>query len=179
MESGRYVLLIFILLALLAGLYYGFNRPVDDSGTVPDSQEENPRQELSNFTLNQNLADDEIWRLSAPRAIRYSEKIKLLSPHVVYTVDGDTRLTIAADEGEYRRETQLLTLIDNVVLRRVQQDQILRTSRLKWNKSTELIMTEQRVRLLTPQGTLKARGMKTRLKEDTIQFLSDVRFSSR
>jgi LPS export ABC transporter protein LptC len=178
MEPGRYVLLIFVAVVLVGGLYYSYNRPADDQDSVVESRESNSRQQLSDFTFNETLADGEIWRLSAPRAYRYPDRIKLESPHVVYTVRGDTRLTIDAEHGNYRPRNQTLILKDNVVLRRVRQNQILRTNRLQWSRESELITTEKRVRLETPRGTLTARGMKTRLKEDTIQFLSDVKFSS-
>lgn len=182
MESRGYLSLTVLGLLVLLGVYlgYGFftsndNTPEAGSKASPNKEKE---QTLSEFTLNETLEDGERWILNSPRANRDGDTVRLQSPYVEYRVDGDTTMIISAKKGYYALKSQRLTLIDSVRLNRVNKNQILETDRLQWDRANKRVYTESPVVLRMPRGTLRARGMKTKLKEETIQFLSNVRYSS-
>jgi len=180
MELGRYVALILLVGGLGFGVSYGLDwyRPPSTPSEKQNKEPADARHELTDFTLNENLADGEIWRINAPTASRSGDTVELESPDVVYKVDGDTQLTITASRGKYLLSTKTLTLYQNVKLHRLRQDQVLTTDRLQWNRSNRTVSTDRPVKLDMPRGTLTAVGMKTQLKEETIQFLSNVKYSA-
>ncbi len=179
MEPGRYLLVGLLTIGVLAGLVYRFGSPGNSTSDGRPNDENKPKQSLSDFTLKETRGGGEVWRLRAPRATRLSGTVKMRSPHVVYSVNGDTRVTIDAKQGIYRINKRILTVSEDVVLKRIPRNQVLRTKKLKWNRNSQVVRTPKQVRLETPEGVLTAQGMKTRLEEDTVQFLSNVKFMSR
>lgn len=181
MEFNRRFFLILVGVVLLgvgAGyLFFGSESP---PSTPPNrSLPGDGDQSLSNFSLTENRADDEIWRLFSPKASKKGDTVFLRDPRVVLRVNGDTRAVITADHGTYRLDGRRLILRENVVLERHPQNQTLRTSVLKWDRETGMLETNARVKLRMPQGTLTATGMRAQLRKEIIRFLSDVEFSSR
>lgn len=180
MESRRYLTVIVGGLLFLLVLYsgYSFLDGTDSGEPAPDKSDTTPKQQLSRFTLNESISDTEVWSLQAPRADQSGDTIRLQSPRVVYRVQGDTRLEITADRGSYALDRRILRVWGDVQLKRIQENQILETNTLQWNRRKERIRTDSEVALRMPRGVLRARGMQTHLREETIQFLSDVRFTS-
>lgn len=180
MEPGRYRTLILVVLLgaglLYAGLFYPPGEPENDP---PSEKDQEAEQRISGFTLNESISDTEVWLLRSPEARRSGDQVDLTSPRVVYRVQGDTRVTVTADQGSYSLKAGTLNLRGNVILKRVTKNQILETDTLHWNRPEGLVRTDSRVVLRMPRGVLRATGMRTHLREETVQFLSNVEFSSR
>jgi len=181
MESRRYRALILGGLALLLVFYvaYSFFSGPDSTVSTPGQSDTTPQQRLTDFTLDESISDTEIWSLQAPQADQSGDTVRLHSPRVVYRVRGDTRIAITSEQGYYAINRRVLRVWGDVRLNRVREDQILETSTLQWNRNEEVIRTDAEVSMRMPRGVLRARGMRTHLREETIQFLSDVRFSSK
>lgn len=182
MEPGRRYLAVIAVLVLAAGLVYVGSpyllTDAEETDSPPEETDES-EQSISGFQLNESLSDTEVWLLQSPEARRSGDQVDLTSPRVVYRVDGDTRVTVTSDRGDYSLDSRTLTLTGNVRLERLPGNQILETDTLHWNRPEGLVRTDARVTLRMPRGVLRARGMRTRLREETVQFLSDVEFSSR
>lgn len=182
MELKRYGFVILLALFVSSVIYFGpwfFESPAGKSDkTGSQNSSDKPRQTLSDFTLNETLGEDKVWKIQAPRASRSGDTVTLKSPFAVYQEHGDTRFTIKAEHGFYSINLRQLTLKEDVRLTRVQKNQVLTTDWLHWNKKTGIIRTNQPVKIRLPQGILRAQGMRTQLEEETVQFLANVRFSS-
>lgn len=180
MESRRYRALILAGIVLLAfyAAYSYFSGP-DSRQSTPEQSESTPKQQLTDFTLDESISDTEVWSLRAPRADQSGDTVQLESPRVVYRVAGDTRLVITSEKGYYAIDRQVLRVWGSVRLNRIRENQILETNTLQWNRNEEVIRTDAEITMRMPRGVLRARGMRTHLREETIQFLSDVQFSSK
>lgn len=179
MESGRYFLII-LLLSLLGVFAYDrgwiTSSPVDKSGEK--SSQPNVSQKLSDFTLNETIGEQEIWRIQSPSASKSGDQIRLQSPTIVQSLEGDSKAIVKSDNGVYKLDKKIIVLTNNVVLKRPQKSQTLMTDKLKWNRSEQRVTTDELVKLEFPRGILRATGMRMNLKEDTVKFLSNVRYTS-
>lgn len=179
MEPGRYLTVTLTVLLGAGLLYVGVYYPSAETGPDASSgKKQGADQRISEFTLNESISDTEVWLLRSPEARRDGDRIDLTSPRVVYRVKGDTRVTASSERGSYSLESGTLTLRGDVRLERVTKNQIMETDTLHWDRPEGLVRTDARVVLRMPRGVLKATGMRTHLREESIRFLSNVEFSS-
>lgn len=181
MEFNRNYFLT-LLVVVLAGVSFGYflfgSSPDSTAPTSPREGTGND-QSVSGFSLTENRAEDEVWRLFSPKANKRGDTVDLASPRVVMSVNGETHAVITAEEGTYRLSSRVLVLRGNVVLNRTRKNQVLETSVLNWDRESGMLETSARVRLRMPRGQLTATGMRAQLRKEIIRFLSDVEYSSR
>lgn len=182
MEFNRRYFLT-LLVVVLGGVAFGYFLFGSDPSTPPDTtssgQSVGNDQTLAGFSLTENRAQNEVWRLFSPKANKRGDTVHLASPRVVLSVKGETRAIITADSGTYRLSQRLLVLRGNVVLDRTRKNQVLETSVLNWDRESGMLETSARVELRMPRGRLTATGMRAQLRKEIIRFLSDVEYSSR
>lgn len=186
MGSRRYLTLgaALVGLLLLAYLLYG----PSDENQAPTTDRDGPaasvdtggmRHQVQDFELTLTVSRDEVWHLRAPRADREPGKVTLDAPQVVLERGGETTAVLSGNEGEYRFDGRYLEVRGDVVVRRVQYDQVLRTNFLSWSLADGILKTHADVRLEVPGGVLTARGLRANFSRERLQFLSEVQYLSR
>ncbi len=180
MGSYRSLLLIGVFAGLIGGAVYWYVAPPSpDAPPEPDPREKSkPSQTIEDFTFVENTGPREVWKIRAPKARRSDGSLVLDSPRITLVRAGDTTVRITSREGEYQLDEKKIQLRGDVVVRRLKQEQTLRTEILNWDRKDGTITTDQPVRLESPRGVLTAVGLRADLTQERMRFQSDVEYSS-
>lgn len=131
-------------------------------------------QEVSRFELVETTGPGEVWELTAPYSSRSGNNLDLEKPYVVLREEGDTTVIITAEQGLYHLSDRTLTLTGDVRVRRIRENQVLKTEVLNWDQSKGTLDTEEAVRIESPGRILRAVGLWANLSEERVQFKSNV-----
>lgn len=178
----RYIL---VPISLLAGLAYilwdgGKDTPVVE---VPRNAllEEEPDYYGDNLKRRQFNAQGKLAQtFIAKRSEHYpiAQHTHFQQPHIVTTNDQGRAWQIDAEEGEMSDKEQLLTLINNIEIRPLNdpdnQDLLIETSRLTYKTDTQVASTDQPVQITNTDTKINAVGMNLNVPNQTLELLQQV-----
>jgi LPS export ABC transporter protein LptC len=132
---------------------------------------------LDDFHYTQNEDGQRQWTLSADKAeyqrknlVANLEKVKML----FYQVGEFGDVHLRADQGRLNQETSEIDIWGDVVLTTDEGHKFF-TERMNYNDHSQLLTTDEKVRLVSPQLELTGTGMEMDLDRRTVLVKNDVR----
>lgn len=120
-----------------------------------------PDEEFTDFVTQESDSGMVQWRLTAPKADRFSKRklIRLENPVIeFYDKEGNPRTTLVSESGEYSEETRDMLAFGNVVVRSVDGD-VLETDSLLWSNERDRILSNSFVKLTRGDDVLTGWGL--------------------
>ena len=126
-----------------------------------------PTQIIDSMVLKQYTQGRVSFMISAPVLERYTnvkEPYDLFSSGIVlrgYTEEGFLETMIVADYAKNITEVETWEAYGNVVINNYIKGETVETDTLYWNQKTHKIYTHRPVKLITPDGIMRGRGMES------------------
>ena len=140
------------------------------TGDVPD-------EVFTDFTTQESDSGLVQWRLSAPRANRFSKlKVIMLENPVIefFNKEGKRETTLISDAGEYSEETRDMVAFGNVEVRSMEGD-ILETDSLFWRSSQDKILSNSFVKLTRGDDVITGYGLECDPNLNSVDIKRDVK----
>lgn len=113
--------------------------------------------------------------LKAERAEKFQEpnQFKVLAPEVVfYDEQGQVTSILISRRGVLHLDSGLMEAFDSVVVVDADSSRTLRTERLLWRRSENLIVSDTTVLITTPQGQVRGTGLTTNVGLEHLEVLN-------
>ncbi|MDH3215549.1 MAG: LPS export ABC transporter periplasmic protein LptC [Candidatus Krumholzibacteria bacterium] len=149
----------------------------DTTEELASSNEKSPDEVFTDFVTLESDSGLVQWKLSAPRANRYSkEKLVLLENPVIefFSAEGELQTTLVSQSGEYSEETRDMLAFGNVQVESVDGDK-LETDSLFWNNKLDKILSESFVKLTRGKDVITGRGLECDPNLNSVDIKRDVR----
>jgi LPS export ABC transporter protein LptC len=153
------------------------NEEVPENVTGEQTPVRSPDEVFTDFVTLESDSGLVQWRLTAPKARRYSqEKIIMLDNPVIDFFDkqGTKRTTLISDAGEYSEETRDMLAYGNVVVESAEGD-VLETDSLFWNSEQDKILSNSFVKLTRGRDVLTGYGMECDPNLNSVDIKRDVK----
>jgi LPS export ABC transporter protein LptC len=135
-----------------------------------------PTEEFTDFVTQESDSGLVTWRLTAPKADRFSNrKVILLTNPVIefYNKEGARQTTLVSENGEYSEETRNMVAWGNVVVETVDGD-VLETDSLFWNSDRDRILSNSFVKLTRGRDVVTGYGLECDPKLTSVDIKRDV-----
>ena len=139
-------------------------------------KEEMPNEVFTDFVSLESDSGRVLWKLSAPRANRFTKKkLTVLENPVIefYNKEGDLQTTLVSRVGEYSEESQDLLAFGDVVVTSVDGD-VLETDSLLWNNLENKITSDSRVKLTRGTDVVTGIGLECTPDLSSVDIKRDV-----
>ena len=136
-----------------------------------------PDEVFTDFVTMESDSGRVQWRLTAPRANRYTkEKLILLDNPIIefFDKEGMLRTTLESDAGEYSEETRDMLAFGNVVVESTEGD-VLETDSLFWNSEQDKILSNSFVKLTRGGDVLTGFGLECDPSLNSVDIKRDVK----
>jgi LPS export ABC transporter protein LptC len=136
-----------------------------------DIADVNPRQVMTNFSMDQSNPQTRIWHLIAEKAIlvEADERAYLTQPRMLFYKENKPDTRVRSKTGVIQTETHDVLLSSSVVAISMKDDNHLYTEELLYSATQHQFLTDKDVRVVRPSGVTLGRGLKA--SED----LSDIK----
>ncbi len=150
------------------------------SNEAPDEiafqSEEMPDEVFTDFVAQESDSGVVLWKLSAPRANRFSKKkLVLLESPVIefYSKEGHLTTTLVSHVGEYYEDSQDLLAFGDVVVTSVDGD-VLETDSLLWKNVENKILSDSWVKLTRGSDVVTGIGLECTPDLSSVDIKRDV-----
>lgn len=135
-----------------------------------------PDEEFTDFVTQESDSGMVQWKLTAPKADRFSKRRLILLTNPViefYDKEGKPQTTLVSDAGEYSEESRDMLAFGNVVVRSVEGD-ILETDSLLWDNAIDKIKSNSFVKLTRGNDVLTGWGLECDPNLNSVNIQRDV-----
>lgn len=168
-----------LIVALIAVLVWAFQ----DKLLPPDSSEESSGAQVPDYSMkgfvitSYNEEGSPQLYLQASEMERYEDEglTKLLAPYLVVASKEEDSWYLLAERGELIGEGEDVWLYGNVRIEKPESGSYLLTEKVYYSASREYVETDVAVTFHDVDAKIEAVGMRAYLKEQRIEFLSNVR----
>jgi len=170
-------LIRFAVCLSVALLLSACSEEVPENVTVEQTPVRSPDEVFTDFVTLESDSGRLQWRLTAPKATRYSkEKRIMLDSPVIDFFDGEgiRQTTLIADAGEYSEETRDMLAYGNVIVESAGGD-VLETDSLFWNSEQDKILSNSFVKLTRGRDVLTGYGLECDPSLNSVDIKRDVK----
>jgi LPS export ABC transporter protein LptC len=150
---------------------------VPENITVENTAAKAPDEVFTDFVTLESDSGLVQWRLTAPRANRYTkEKLIMLDNPVIefFDKEGTRQTTLISDAGEYSEETRDMLAYGNVKVESAEGD-VLETDSLFWNSEQDKILSNSFVKLTRGRDVLTGYGLECDPNLNSVDIKKDVK----
>jgi LPS export ABC transporter protein LptC len=140
------------------------------------TRQDMPDEEFTDFVTQESDSGRVQWKLTAPKADRFSKrKLVLLENPVIefYDKEGNLQTTLVSKVGEYSEETRDMLAFGDVVVRSVDGDQ-LETDSLLWSNTRDKILSNSFVKLTRGSDVVTGWGLECDQNLNSVDIKRDV-----